>query len=94
MSSEGNGEDGQEVLGSLPKRRPAIQSPRRARERARAAKSDADPEPEAPAQGSRSELIELERLAGASVRLAGGAAVAGLKLAGRAAGGLGRIVGR
>jgi hypothetical protein len=94
MNADGNGEEGHEVLGSLPKRRPAIESPRRAHARAQAAKKVADPAPESPARESRSELAELERLAGAGVRLAGGAAAAGLKIAGRAAGGLGRIVRR
>jgi hypothetical protein len=89
-----NGDDGHEVLGSLPKRRPAIESPRRAKARAQAAKAAAEPEPEPPSQSSRPALAELEQLAGASVKLAGGAAAAGLKLAGRAAGGIGRIVGR
>jgi hypothetical protein len=93
LAGVAEGDDGHEVLGSLPKRRPSIESPRRARERDKAAKSAAD-SPPAPTSAGRSELAELERLAGAGVRLAGGAAVAGLKLAGRAAGGLGRIVGR
>jgi hypothetical protein len=91
---QGNGDEGNEVFGSLPKRRPAIESPRRARQRAKTAESTAEPQSDASEQGSRSDLAELERLAGAGVKLAGGAAVAGLKLAGRAAGGLGRIVGR
>jgi hypothetical protein len=90
----GNGDDGHEVLGSLPKRRPAIESPRRVSARAQAASNAAEPTPDPPDQGTRSDLADLERLAGASARLAGGAAVAGLKLAGRAAGGLGRIVRR
>jgi hypothetical protein len=91
--ADGNGEDGHEVLGSLPRRRPGIESPRRARARAEAARQAVDP-PHGESEVSRSELAELERLAGASVKIAGGAALAGLKLAGRAAGGLGRIVGR
>jgi len=39
-------------------------------------------------------LAEVEQLAQAGAKLAAGAAVAGLKLAGRAVGGLGRVVGR
>jgi hypothetical protein len=87
-------EDGKEVLGSLPRRRPNIESPRRAGARAAAQKASAEPAAEAPRGASRPELAELEQLAQASAKLAAGAAVAGLKLAGRAVGGLGRVVGR
>lgn len=86
--------DGKEVLGSLPRRRPGIESPRRARARAAAAEaSAAAPEP-ATGEAEHSELQELEQLARAGARLAAGAAATGLKLAGRTVGGLGRVVGR
>jgi hypothetical protein len=86
-------EDGQEVLGNLPRRRPSIESPRRARARANAARA-ADAPAEAPPEAERSDLRELEHLALAGARLAAGAAATGLKLAGRTVGGLGRVVGR
>ena len=86
-------EDGKDVLGNLPKRRPGIESKKRAKTRStkqKAARAQAKrPEPD-----DRSELEELERLAKAGVGLAAGAAATGLKLAGRAVGGLGRVVGR
>jgi hypothetical protein len=81
------------VLGSLPRRRPGIESPRRARARA-AGKPDPGPAREPEQQGSRSQLQELEQLARFGVKLAGGVAAAGLKLAGRTVGSLGRAVGR
>ena len=84
-------EDGKEVLASLPRRRPGIQSPRRAAARAAAERASAETPPGTAAQGPRSELEELAR---AGVRLAGGVTAAGLKLAGRTVGGLGRVVGR
>jgi hypothetical protein len=87
-------EDGKEVLGSLPRRRPNIESPRRAGARAAAQKARTEPAVETPREASRSELAELEQLAQAGAKLAAGAAAAGLKLAGRAVGGLGRVVGR
>lgn len=89
-------EDGKEVLGSLPRRRPNIESPRRAGARAAAQKARTEPAAETPRirEASRSELAELEQLAQAGAKLAAGAAAAGLKLAGRAVGGLGRVVGR
>jgi hypothetical protein len=87
-------EDGKEVLGSLPRRRPNIESPRRASARAAAQKARTEPAVETPREASRSELAEVEQLAQAGAKLAAGAAAAGLKLAGRAIGGLGRVVGR
>ncbi len=87
-------EDGKEVLGSLPRRRPNIESPRRADARAAAQKARTEPAVETPREASRSELAEVEQLAQAGAKLAAGAAAAGLKLAGRAVGGLGRVVGR
>jgi hypothetical protein len=87
-------EDGEEVLGSLPRRRPGIETPRRASARAAAERASGAHRTEPRQQSSQSQLQELEQLARAGARLAWGAAAAGLKLAGRAAGGLGRIVGR
>ena len=86
--------DDKEVLGSLPRRRPGIESPRRASARAAAAKGAAAPPGESEGEASQSEPGDLEQLARAGVRLAGSAATAGLKLAGRTVGGLGRAVGR
>jgi hypothetical protein len=86
-------EDEREILGSLPRRRPNIESPRRAGARAAAQKARTEPA-ESPREASRSELAEVEQLAQTGAKLAAGAAVAGLKLAGRAVGGLGRVVGR
>ena len=83
--------DGNEVLGSLPRRRPAIESPRRASARA-ASREPAAPPPAV--ESGRSDLAELEHLALAGARLAAGAAATGLKLAGRTVGGLGRVGGR
>lgn len=87
-------DDANGVFGSLPRRRPGIESPRRARARAAAAggaaSTDARPAPVA----AHSEPAELEQLARAGARLAAGAAASGLKLAGRTVGGLGRVVGR
>jgi hypothetical protein len=93
MAESGEGRD-PEVLGSLPRHRPNIETPRRARARAAAETASAAPEPEPSAPAQRSEIEQLEHLAIAGVRLAGGAAAGGLKLAGRAVGGLGRAVGR
>jgi hypothetical protein len=88
-------EDEKGVLDSLPRRRPGVESPRRASaRRASAANAAAKQRGGGTQHAPHSELEELERLARAGVRLAGGAAAAGLKLAGRAAGGLGRVVGR
>jgi hypothetical protein len=83
-----------QVLGSLPRRRPSIETPRRASARAAAERASGASRPEPAQESTRSELQELEQLARAGARLAGGAAAAGLKLAGRAAGGIGRVVGR
>jgi hypothetical protein len=87
-------EDGEEILGSLPRHRPNIESPRRAGARAAAEKARTEPAAESPREASRSELAEIEHLAQTGAKLAAGAAAAGLKLAGRAVGGLGRVVGR
>ena len=85
------GENGKEVLGSLPHRRPGIESPRRARARA----SSEQPSPgTAGSEAPSREPGDLEQLARTGIRVAGGAAGLGLKLAGRAVGELGRVVGR
>ena len=84
--------DGNEVLGSLPRRRPAIESPRRASARAAAEREPVAPPPAV--ESGRSELAGLEHLALSGARLAAGAAATGLKLAGRTVGGIGRVVGR
>ena len=87
-------DDAKEVFGSLPRRRPGIESPRRDEARKAAAKRP-PPTPRQPVQAaSSSEVAELEQLARAGARLAAGAAASGLKLAGRTVGGLGRVVGR
>jgi hypothetical protein len=86
-------EDGKDVLGNLPRRRPGIESKRRATARSSRQKATGrraertEPQP-------RSELGELEQLARTSAKLAAEAASMGLKLAGRTVGGLGRVVGR
>jgi hypothetical protein len=87
-------EDGKEILGSLPRHRPNIESPRRAGARAAAEKARTEPAAESPREASRSELAEIEQLAQTGAKLVAGTAAAGLKLAGRAVGGLGRVVGR
>jgi hypothetical protein len=84
-------DDAQEVFGNLPRRRPGIESPHRAR--AREAGPRAGAEPPAPA-GAPSEQGELEQIARAGAQLAAGAAASGLRIAGRTIGGLGRVVGR
>jgi hypothetical protein len=86
-------EDEKDVLGNLPRRRPGIESKRRARARASKPKSTGARDQRAVSR-PRSELGELEQLARASARLAAEAAGVGLKLAGRTVGGLGRVVGR
>jgi hypothetical protein len=84
------------LLGSLPKTRPGVESPRRAAARASA--------PEGTAAGATGEgarraeaappaASAIEDLARAGFGLASGAAAAGLKLAGRAAGGIGKAMG-
>ena len=91
---EGRDAEAKQVLGSLPRRRPAIETPRRASARAAAKRESGAASAGPPQESGRSELQEIEQLARAGARLAGGAAAAGLKLAGRTVGGLGRVVGR
>jgi hypothetical protein len=86
--------DDRGLLGSLPKTRPGVESPLRA-----AARAAADPEEaEAREGGNRAEPPEVssgfEDLARAGFGLASGAAAVGLRLAGRAAGEIGKAVGR
>jgi hypothetical protein len=87
-------DEGHEVLGNLPRRRPSIESPRRARARAAAAEAPPTAPSEGEAETERSGIAEIEQLAMGGVRLAAGAAATGLKLAGRTVGGLGRVMGR
>ena len=80
------------LLGSLPKTRPGVESPRRAAARSSARGETAEQaEPlETPPAGSRSGVEDLAR---AGFGLAAGAAAVGMKLAGRAAGEIGKAVG-
>jgi hypothetical protein len=87
-------EDAKEVFGSLPRRRPGIESPRRAAARQTSPKEPAPAAPPPAAEASRSEIAELEQLAVAGARLAAGAAASSLRLAGKTVGGIGRVVGR
>lgn len=83
------------VLGNLPNRRPRVESPRRAEARAAATREPpATPSDAAPQDVAEAGPSGIEELARAGAGLTIGAAAAGLKLAGRAAGGLGRVVGR
>jgi len=86
-------EEGQDVLGNLPRRRPGIKSPRRAGAGAAEQRATTPPPPSQP-RDPGPQPGELERLARAGVSIAGGATAVGLKLAGRAIGELGRVVGR
>ena len=83
--------DDRGLLGSLPKTRPGVESPRRAAARAagegKTAKAESAAAPSAPPTSG------LEDLARAGFGLATGAAAVGLKLAGRAAGEIGKAVG-
>jgi hypothetical protein len=94
-------DDDSGLLGNLPNRRPGVESPRRAAARAAAARrraaSAADPAP--PPQRSHAPAASsgdsgFEQLARAGAGLATGFATAGLRLAGRAAGEIGKVVGR
>ena len=80
------------LLGSLPKTRPGVESPRRAAARSSAREESAErAEPRStPAPSSSSGIEDLAR---AGFGLATGAAAVGLKLAGRAAGEIGKAVG-
>jgi hypothetical protein len=77
------GERGPEVLGRLPRSRPAVRSPRRAERNPEPRRDAASGEDEAAAEAGRE--AEVEALARAGVALAGEAASLGLRVAGRAA---------
>ena len=86
--------EAEEILGSLPRRRPGIESPRRAEARKSPPPEPAPTASTAEAKASRSEIAELEDLARAGARLAAGVTASGLRLAGRTVGEIGRVVGR
>lgn len=86
-SSPADEDHGPGILGSLPRSRPSVRSPRRPEAAAEAPPkpaSEPGPEPQAEAAG-RSREQELEDLAKAGLSLANGAATLGLRVAGRAA---------
>jgi hypothetical protein len=86
--------DDRGLLGSLPKTRPGVESPRRAAAREKAAR-DAPETPTEPAAAAEAHRPSgFEDLARAGIGLAGGAAALGLRLAGQAAGEIGKAVGR
>jgi hypothetical protein len=88
MSEEDSG-----LLGNLPKTRPGVESPRRVAAR----QQRAEPRAGATAPGGEGESGDesgFEQLARAGAGLAGGAAAAGFRLAGRALDELGKAVGR
>ena len=82
------------VLGKLPRTRPNVESPRRVAARERAAKEEGSPRRAEPETEPGPAMSGFEQLARAGFGLAGGAAAAGIRLAGRAAGEIGRAVGR
>jgi hypothetical protein len=90
MSEEDSG-----LLGNLPKTRPGVETPRRAAARQRRAEPQAGT---TAAGGDRAgapgDESGFEQLARAGAGLAGGAAAAGFRLAGRALDELGKAVGR
>jgi hypothetical protein len=86
MSSEDSG-----LLGKVPKRRPGVESPRRAAARGRSGGESAPRPATAPEPRDES---GFEQLARASAGLAVGTAAAGFRLAGRTLGGLGKALGR
>ena len=86
------------LLGKVPRHRPGVASPRRAAAREAAARRSHRPAAgdaatdTAPREAG--ETSGFEQLARAGVGLATGVAGAGFRLAGRAAGELGKVVGR
>jgi hypothetical protein len=89
------GEEDSGLLGNLPKRRPGVESPRRAAARQRRAEAPAETTAAGGDTGRESgDESGFEQLARAGAGLAGGAAAAGFRLAGRALGELGKAVGR
>jgi hypothetical protein len=90
MSEEDSG-----LLGNLPKTRPGVESPRRAAARQRRAEVPAGTTAAGGGrEGESEDESGFEQLARAGAGLAGGAAAAGFRLAGRALGELGKAVGR
>lgn len=90
QSAEGGAEPS--VFGNLPRSRPSVRSPRRAKPDAAADREQvvqAEVEP-----GDRGTEAEIEALARAGLSLAGGAATLGLRAAGRAAAALRNAVER
>lgn len=87
--------EGPGVLGSLPRSRPSVRSPRRAEAVRKQDPPPAQREPSQPESAGSSETAppqpgagpeaDLERLARAGLSVAGGAAALGLRAAGRAA---------
>ena len=89
----GAGPDEGGLLGKLPRTRPAVESPRRLA--ARKAQAGSGPERgRAPAATADPQRPALEQLARAGAGAASGVAAAGLRLAGRAVGEIGKAVGR
>ena len=89
-------EDDPGLLGSLPRTRPGVESPRRAAARAAGRQGAGQ---EAPTERIVTEPAPrdesgIEQLARAGVGVAAGAAASGLRLAGRVVGGIGKAVGR
>jgi hypothetical protein len=86
LGREGSSTEETSVLGSLPRRRPAVRSPRRQRP---TAKPPQRPDAQPPSPGERSATAgreaEVEAVARAGISLAAEAATLGLRLAGRAA---------
>lgn len=88
-SEPGGGEPGGDsILGSLPRSRPAVRSPRRdaaARARARRASAKTESASERATRAETDPAGDLEEIARASVTTAAQVAAAGLRFAGRAA---------
>ena len=86
------------LLGKVPRHRPGVATPRRAAARGAAARRGERPPAGAPAAATAPPVAHessgFEQLARAGVGLATGMAGAGFRLAGRAAGELGKVVGR
>ena len=78
---------GESILGSLPRSRPAVRSPRRdaARARARRASAKTESPGERATRAGADRAGDLEEMARASVTTAAQVAAAGLRFAGRAA---------
>ena len=87
-------QDDSGLLGNLPNRRPGVESPRRAAAREAAARRQtARSNPAEPAETETAGGSGIGQLASAGIGLATGVAVAGVRLAGRAAGEIGKVVG-